>query len=121
MRFVCLSDESEYRDLRRDPTAAGRWYFDTSVPLDAADPEVFTLVRLSVDGNDRKIRRSTREGSQQATVSLGPEVVGRDVAISYTACWCNATAACSISTSRDQPRASMSSSTTPTPASAAST
>jgi hypothetical protein len=84
MRFACVSDSDEYRELLRDPTAASVWYFGQSAALDAADPEVFTLVQLSVDGKVRNIRRSTRKESQQATVSLGQDVIGREVTISYT-------------------------------------
>ncbi|MEV4058403.1 hypothetical protein AB0J55_44960 [Amycolatopsis sp. NPDC049688] len=83
MRFACVSDLDEYRELLRDSTVASAWHFDTSAGLDAADPEVFTLVRLSVNGKVKNIRRSTREGSQQATVSLGQDVVGSEVTISY--------------------------------------
>ncbi|MBB1152490.1 hypothetical protein [Amycolatopsis dendrobii] len=84
MRFACVSDLDEYRDVRRDPSTASIWYFDPSAGLDAADPEVFSLLQLSVDGRDRNIRRSAREGSQVAAVSLGQGAVGREVTISYT-------------------------------------
>lgn len=86
MRFACVSDFAEYRELLRDPTVASAWHFDHSagLDLDAASPEVFTLLQLSVNGHDKKIRRSTRTGSQLATVNLGQEVTDSEVTISYT-------------------------------------
>jgi len=84
MRFACVSDLGEYRELLRDPTVASAWHFDHSAGLDAADPQVFTLLQLSVNGHDKKIRRSTRTGSQLATVNLGQEATDSEVTISYT-------------------------------------
>jgi hypothetical protein len=83
MRFACVSDQAEYRELLRDPTLAFAWYFGTSSDLDAADPEVFTLLQLSVNGHEKKIRRTAREGSQSATVNLGQEAAGGEVIIAY--------------------------------------
>ena len=84
MRFACVSDLAEYRELLRDPTVASAWYFGKSAGLDAADPEIFTLLQLSVNGHDKKIRRSTRTGSQLATVNLGQEVTDSEMTVSYT-------------------------------------
>jgi hypothetical protein len=84
MRFACVSNHAEYRELLRDPTVASAWHFDQSAGLDAADPEVFTLLQLSIDGRERNIRRSAREGSQFATVNLGQEVTHGELTISYT-------------------------------------
>ncbi|WP_027932174.1 hypothetical protein [Amycolatopsis thermoflava] len=84
MRFACLSDESEYRELLRDPTIASAWHFDPSGGLDPADPEIFTLLQLAIDGKARKIRRTVRQGAQLASVTLGQDAVERDVTISYT-------------------------------------
>jgi hypothetical protein len=86
MRFACVSDFTEYRELLRDPTVASAWHFDHSVglELDAASAEVFTLLQLSVNGQEKKIRRSTRTGSQLATANLGQEATDGEVTISYT-------------------------------------
>ncbi|OXM65323.1 hypothetical protein [Amycolatopsis vastitatis] len=84
MRFACVSDLVEYHELLHDPTIASAWHFDHSAGLDAADPEAFTLLQLSVNGREKKIRRSAQEGSQLTTVSLGQAATSSEVTISYT-------------------------------------
>lgn len=38
MRFACVSDPNEYRDLLRDQATTAAWYFGRSAPIDAASP-----------------------------------------------------------------------------------
>lgn len=71
MRFACVSDPAEYRDLLRDQATSSAWYFGHSAPVDAASPDAFELIQLSVDGKDRTIRRTQRQGAQLYTASLG--------------------------------------------------
>ncbi|GAB3168166.1 hypothetical protein GCM10027059_30420 [Myceligenerans halotolerans] len=83
MRFACVSDLDEYRELYRDPNVNFAWRTSTSV--DAASLTTFELVELSVDGKDRPIRRTERKGSQYYTVNLGKSAgEGREVTIAYT-------------------------------------
>ena len=64
MRFACVSDPTEYRDLLRDQATTSAWYFDRSAPVDAASRDAFELVQLSVDGKARTVRRTQRQGTQ---------------------------------------------------------
>ena len=58
MRFACVSDPGEYRDLLRDQAITAAWYFGRSAPLDAASREAFELLQLTVNGKTRTIRRT---------------------------------------------------------------
>lgn len=85
MRFASVADESEYRELLRDPGTTSVWYFDSSGGLDAAHPEVFELAAFTIDGKQRKIRRTGRAGAQVYAVSLGSEVgADQEVTVAYT-------------------------------------
>lgn len=84
MRFACVSDLAEYRDMLRDPTITSAWHFDRSGGIDAASSDVFELLQLAVDTKPRKIRRTTRDGAQIYTATLGRTAEGREVTVSYT-------------------------------------
>lgn len=85
LRFACVSDADEYRDLLRDQGMTSAWYFDPSAPIDAASPDAFELVQLSVDGKPRPIRRTQRRGAQLYTVSVGSASrSGKPVVVAYT-------------------------------------
>jgi hypothetical protein len=85
MHFACVSDPSEYRDLLRDQATTSAWYFDRSAPVDAASPDAFELVQLSVDGKARTVRRTQRQGAQLYTASLGTAAMtGKPVVVAYT-------------------------------------
>jgi hypothetical protein len=84
MRFACVSDLAEYREMLRDQTITSAWHFDPSASIDAASSEVFELLQLSVDGKPKKIRRTTREGAQVYAVTLGRTAEGQEVTVSYT-------------------------------------
>jgi len=84
MRFACVSDLAEYRDMLRDQTITSAWYVGRNGGRDAASSDVFELLQLAVDGKPKKIRRTTRDGAQVYAVSLGATVGGRDVTVSYT-------------------------------------
>lgn len=85
LRFVSTGDLQEYRELLRDPTVAGQWYFQPKEQFDADDRQVFELVQFRVNNTDRPIRRSQRRGSQTYTVSLGKAATaGEAVTVSYT-------------------------------------
>lgn len=85
MRFACVSDLTEYRELLRDPSVAFAWYFGPFAGIDAGSLTAFELVELTVDGKTRPIRRTERHGSQHYTVNLGKHAgLGREVTITYT-------------------------------------
>jgi hypothetical protein len=85
MRFACVSDLAEYRDMLRDQAITSAWHFDLSAGADAASSDVFELLQLAADGKPRKIRRTTREGAQLYTASLGPAATsGDEVTVAYT-------------------------------------
>lgn len=87
MRFACVSDVDEYRDLLRDPATDAVWLFEPVAGLDGGSPEAFELVQFSVDGKVRPARRSARKGSQLYSVALpGATPAADDVgtAVSYT-------------------------------------
>ncbi|WP_024876838.1 hypothetical protein [Saccharomonospora piscinae] len=85
MRFACVSDLAEYRELLRDPGVAFAWHFDPSAGVDAGSLKAFELVELGVDGKERPIRRTERRSSQHYTVNLGKRArEGGEVTIAYT-------------------------------------
>jgi hypothetical protein len=85
MRFACVSDIDEYRELLRDQTTTSAWHFDPSAGIDASDRAVFELLQVAVDGAHRKVRRTQRTGSQLYTASLGTAATaGQLVTVAYT-------------------------------------
>jgi hypothetical protein len=84
MRFACVSDVDEYREMLRDQAITSAWYLDASAGVDGASPEAFELLQLSVDGGPKKIRRTQRVGAQVYSVSLGTKMDGKEVAVAYT-------------------------------------
>ncbi|MFG2377601.1 hypothetical protein ACGFY9_39850 [Streptomyces sp. NPDC048504] len=85
MRFACISDMAEYRELLRDQTVASAWFFDETNGLNAGNKEAFELLQLSLDGRSQKIRRTERKGAQFYTVNLGTTATtGDEVTVSYT-------------------------------------
>jgi hypothetical protein len=84
LRFACVSDPEQYRELIQDPTMTGTWYFDPSAELDVTSSEVFEVVQLSVNGRERPIRRSHRKHAQLCSVPLGDLGEQEQITISYT-------------------------------------
>lgn len=74
-RFVCLSDIDEFRDMAQDTTATSAWYIKPQLGADAGARESFELVSFAVDGDERPIRRTAKQGSQTYTVNLGQEAM----------------------------------------------
>ncbi len=46
MRFACVSDLAQYRELNRDPSVTAVWYFEPVGELDGASPDAFKLVAV---------------------------------------------------------------------------
>ncbi|WP_158840535.1 hypothetical protein [Saccharothrix deserti] len=83
LRFACVADIREYKEMLRDQAVTSVWHFDRSSGLGASDPEVFQLLSFTVDGKDRKIRRTERTGAQVYAVSLGA-AADDEVTLAYT-------------------------------------
>ncbi|MGQ4268603.1 hypothetical protein [Nocardiopsis changdeensis] len=85
MRFSSVSQMQQYRELLDDPTTTGAWYFEPVNGLTAASPEAFELVQFTVNGEERRIRRSSRKSAQTYTVDTGVTPGGsEEVKLSYT-------------------------------------
>ncbi|WP_082376144.1 hypothetical protein [Nocardiopsis sp. NRRL B-16309] len=85
MRFSAVSDLDDYRTLLDDPTTTGAWYFEPIANLNGASPESFELVQFTVNGEERRIRRSSRKDEQTYTVDTGVAAGSSEEAkISYT-------------------------------------
>lgn len=85
MRFSAVSDMDDYRALLEDPSTTGMWYFQPINGLTAASPEAFELVQLTVNGAERRIRRSARKSAQTYTVDTGVTPGGtEEVKLAYT-------------------------------------
>jgi hypothetical protein len=85
-RFVCLSDRDEYAELLQDSDATSAWFINPASDVDPTDPESFELLRFTVDGDERPIRRTSRKAAQTYTASVGTEAVRatKPVTIAYT-------------------------------------
>lgn len=86
MRFACVTDLDEYRELQADPDMAEVWYVQPKPGIDGSLPDVFELIEVTVDGKRQKIRRTTKPGAQFYSVRLEP-AIGTDAdeaAVSFT-------------------------------------
>lgn len=80
------ADSREFRELSDDDAGASAWYFKPKGKLEAADPAAFEVLDFTVDGEPRKLRRSTKADSQTYSANLGSEAVraGTPVTVAYT-------------------------------------
>lgn len=93
LRFSCVSDPAEYRELLQDPTSALAWYFKPAGSLHGGSDEAFELLQFTVDGKALPVRRTKRTRGQTFTVNLEnakeevralPSSSPREVTIVYT-------------------------------------
>jgi len=86
MRFACVSDPDEYRDLVEEPGSTLTWNFRPVAGLTGGSSEAFRLTRVAVDGQTRPVGRSVRGKSQFYTATLDEKNVadGLEVTIAYT-------------------------------------
>ncbi|WP_309130350.1 hypothetical protein [Brevibacterium sp.] len=70
-RFMCVSDRSEYNEVRDDAPATQAWFMTPRPGMDASSRESYELLEFSVDGQPLKIRRSARKSGQTYSVDLG--------------------------------------------------
>lgn len=85
-RFLCTSDRSEYLEVAHNAGATSAWYLKPRPGLDAATRDSFELLRFTVDGTERPIRRTARKGSQIYTVDVGAKAIEakEPVVVAYT-------------------------------------
>jgi hypothetical protein len=86
MRFACVTDLDEYRELQADPDMTEVWYIQPKPGLDGSSLDVFELVEVTVDGKHQKIRRTTKAGSQFYAVRLhttGTQVDEATISFTY--------------------------------------
>ena len=74
LRFACVSDLAEYRELRDDPRVTEVWYFESKAGLDATSLEAFELAEVVVAGKPQKLKRTTRSDAQYYSVRLAPDL-----------------------------------------------
>ncbi|MBO3752151.1 hypothetical protein J5X84_39335 [Streptosporangiaceae bacterium NEAU-GS5] len=86
LRFACVGDQAEYRELLADPTTTSVFHFEPVAGLDAASSAAFELTQCTVDGQEQSIRRTQRAGAQIYTVHLGEQSSAGhpEVQLSYT-------------------------------------
>jgi hypothetical protein len=73
LRYSCVSNSEEYRQLLRDPTSAGVWFFRPTGGLDAGSPDAFQLVQFTIDGRPQTVRHTKRTTGQVFAVNLDAE------------------------------------------------
>lgn len=85
-RFTAVSDDKTYRDLVEDPSETSIWYVNPATGLDGGSREAFELVQFEVNGDEQKIRRTARSGTQSYVVKIGTDLVdgAKPLNISYT-------------------------------------
>ncbi|MEV6717275.1 hypothetical protein AB0M48_35190 [Lentzea sp. NPDC051208] len=84
LRFACVADEREYKEMLRDPAITSAWHFDLSGGFAAEDPEVFELISLAVNGKEREIQRTSSAGTQVYAASLGEQASADEMTVAYT-------------------------------------
>lgn len=84
-RFACVSDRDEYQDLMADVPATNAWFLTPRPGFDAGDRESFELLRFTVDGVERPIRRTARRSGQTYSAAIGDDIVraGQLVRLNY--------------------------------------
>lgn len=84
-RFACVSDRDEFYELTTDVPATSTWFMTPRPGFDASKRECFELLSYSVDGDEKRIRRSERKTGQTYSVTLGEDLVreGRPVRVRH--------------------------------------
>lgn len=85
-RFLCTSDESEFRDLDQDTSATSAWMLRDRPGVDASKREDYELLEFTIEGEQRSIRRSQKADGQTYTVAIGSELIEKaePVTMAYT-------------------------------------
>lgn len=74
-KFACTSDRDEFHELVSDIPSTSTWFMTLRPGVNAGDRASFELLQFSVDGEDRKIRRTTRKSGQTYSVVIGDDIV----------------------------------------------
>jgi len=84
-RFACTSDRDEFHELVSDIPSTSTWFMTPRPGFDASSRDAFELLQFSVDGAEKKIRRSARKTGQTYSVGIGDDAVrdGRMVRIRH--------------------------------------
>lgn len=85
-RFASVASREEYDELTNEPGATSAWFLGESNQLDPTSRESFELLRFSVNGTERPIRRSERKHGQTYTVAIGQHIITerQPVTVAYT-------------------------------------
>lgn len=86
MRFACVTDLDEYRELQADPGMTEVWYFQPKPGFDGSSPDIFELAEVVVDGHRQKIRRTSKAGAQyySARLSTAADALSGETVVSFT-------------------------------------
>ncbi|ROQ54835.1 hypothetical protein EDF36_3305 [Rathayibacter sp. PhB152] len=84
-RFACTSDRDEFHELVSDIPSTSTWFMTPRPGFNASSRDAFELLQFSVDGEEKKIRRSARKTGQTYSVGIGDDAVrdGRMVRIRH--------------------------------------
>ncbi|PPF20838.1 hypothetical protein C5B95_07170 [Rathayibacter sp. AY1A7] len=84
-RFACTSDRDEFHELVSDIPSTSTWFMTPRPGFDASSRDAFELLQLTVDGEEKRIRRSARKTGQTYSVAIGDDAVrdGRMVRIRH--------------------------------------
>lgn len=84
-RFACVSDKDEFHELTSEVPSTATWYMTPRPGFDASQRDAFELLEYTVDGEQRRIRRSARKTGQTYSVNIGEELVreAKPVTITY--------------------------------------
>ncbi|WP_068254741.1 hypothetical protein [Rathayibacter tritici] len=84
-RFACTSDRDEFHELVSDIPSTSTWFMTPRPGFEASSRDAFELLQFSVDGEEKKIRRSARKAGQTYSVAVGDDAVqnGRMVRIRH--------------------------------------
>lgn len=84
-RFACVSDGDEFQELLTDIPTTSTWFMTPRPGFEANARASFELLRFSVDGKERSIRRTERKSGQTYSASIGDDAVraGKPVRIRH--------------------------------------
>ena len=85
-RFVSLSDKQEYASLVEARDGTSPWYFKPDDEFDPTHRDAYELLQFSINGDEQRIKRSTRKHYQSYEVGIGVDTIksGEPATISHT-------------------------------------
>lgn len=84
-RFACVADKDEFHELTSEVPLTATWYMTPRPGFDASQRYAFELLACTVNGEQRRTRRSARKTGQTYSVNIGEELVreAKPVTITY--------------------------------------